>query len=185
MKTIICEDEAHKNFIEQLIVDLKNNGLIENNINPNQYTIKFENKQNILNINSQQHKNFQPQLPKQEKILILMDCDFKKDDKKCGGCKNSIKCLKEVIDYLNKYDIQTDYFLFDNNLEKFILDSLDEKNKKCFNDLKRCLNLKEKSKHQKSLICAYKGLYPNKPYDFSHKNFDKIKQKLINLFKKD
>ncbi|MEO1958175.1 MAG: hypothetical protein ABGX23_01340 [Nautiliaceae bacterium] len=70
-------------------------------------------------------------------------------------------------------------FLFDNNLEAFLLSTIDENSKSCFETLKSCLELKEKTKHQKALICIRKGLYPKSPFDFSHPNFNRLKKKVI------
>jgi hypothetical protein len=75
-------------------------------------------------------------------------------------------------------DIETDYYLFDKNLADFIAKTLDERQQKCLELFHKCLDIQDKNKNKKISTCIYKQLYPQAPYDFSHPNFDPLKQKL-------
>jgi len=190
MKRIICEGQSDKDFILKFIIHLKKEKKIneeEIGDNPEDLFLIAKNKSSILTYESDFYKKTKQFLKKVNKLLFILDCDFEKDDNKCGGCDKTINCLKILFKKLEEdgIDIEKDYFLFDNNLEKFILNSLDYNNSKCFEKFRECLSLKEVSKHQKVLVCVYKGLYPKKPYDFSNKVFRELEQKLIDFFTKD
>ena len=79
------------------------------------------------------------------------------------------------------WKIEVDYYIFNKNLDYFIIETLD--NKENFIGCEECFELKELNKNRKILTCIYKTLYPRKPFDFSHPNFDTLKTKLKNLFK--
>jgi hypothetical protein len=174
---IFCEGEADREFLVGFLNHLKKEGL--NIDNPLSFIEVKKTKSKLLDKNSYKFDK----LKKIKKALFLVDCDFERDDKRCGGCENSRRCLEELIEEFAKRGIECDYFLFDNNLEAFLLSTVDNNSKICFEDLKSCLELEEKAKHQKALICIYKGLYPKSPFDFSHPNFDELKKKIFWLFK--
>ncbi|MDO8261063.1 MAG: hypothetical protein Q7T50_06245, partial [Candidatus Magasanikbacteria bacterium] len=70
----------------------------------------------------------------------------------------------------------------DGYLESLILSSIPKKQKECIETFLNCSEFKSKDNHKSILNQIYKIAYPNAPYDFSHKNFDELKQKLQNLF---
>jgi len=178
MKRIICEGQFDKDFILKFIIHLKKKGKIKeiDESKPEDLFLIAKSKSNILTYESNFYKLTKQFLKRAKKLLFILDCDFEKDDNKCGGCNKTINCLKILFEKLEEdgIDIEKDYFLFDNNLEKFILNSLDYENKKCFERFRECLSLKEVSRHQKVLVCVYKGLYPKKPYDFSNEVFREL-----------
>jgi len=54
---------------------------------------------------------------------------------------------------------------------------------RCIKKFLNCSEFKSKS-HDKSIFnIIYKNAYPNVPYNFEHPNFNKLKEKLKNLFK--
>jgi len=182
---IICEGNDDKIFLKALISHLKKENKIANIENIDTYIEKMGGKSKLLDKNSYAKLTMQIENGKKTKALFIFDADFKEDDKKCGGLENSTKCIKNLIKELN-WNIKIDYYIFDKNLDYFLMNTIE--NNKCsnkFNELINCLEIEKIKPNKKPIANLYKALYPNKPYDFSHKNFDKIKQKLINLFKKD
>jgi len=131
-------------------------------------------------LNEENYKSINKSIGKQiKKVLFVFDCDFQEDDKVCGGLENSIKSIEELISKLS-WNIEVNYYIFDKNLDYFIIDTLDKKDD--FLGCEECFNLKKLNKNRKILTCIYKSLYPKAPFDFSHENFNELKQKLKNLF---
>jgi len=54
------------------------------------------------------------------------DCDFEEDDKSCGGLEKSQKAIEGLIIKLD-WKIEVDYYIFNKNLDYFIIDTLDKK----------------------------------------------------------
>ncbi|SFV88614.1 hypothetical protein MNB_SUP05-SYMBIONT-7-696 [hydrothermal vent metagenome] len=115
------------------------------------------------------------------KVLFVFDADFFIDDKTCGGLENSKECIARLITDLD-WDIDVDYYIFDKNLDDFIIKTLSKEEQNCFKNFEKCLKIEVKNKNKKISTCIYKKLYPQTPYDFSHPNFDTLKQKLTHLF---
>jgi len=78
-------------------------------------------------------------------------------------------------------DIFTGYF----NSNGLILSTIPLKQKECIETFLECSDFKSKENHKAILNQIYKIAYPKSPFDFSHKNFNELKQKLKNLFKED
>jgi hypothetical protein len=179
MVAIIVEGKGDKEILEQICkayslpvekIDYQN----------------FEGKDNILNIDHKYYDELEKQitdLEKIDKILIIVDADYKDDKNPDRGFEATEKKLKKVIYDLN-FNISIDYFIMcdekrEGNLESFLLSILDNEQKECISEFKKCYF------HQLSDKFVYNTLYKDKrhPFDFNHKNFDILREKLENLFK--
>ncbi len=124
---------------------------------------------------------------KVNKILFVVDADSEHNDKKYGGYKNTENALKDIIDKLGFKEYSDIYIVCDPEtkdgyLESLILSSIPLQHKNCLSEFLTCSEFKSKDNHKSIFNQIYKIGYPNKPYDFSHKNFDELKRKLRNLF---
>ena len=109
------------------------------------------------------------------KILIVIDADNK--------YKEHEKKLKTLIEDLSFDSIDIDYFIMadeyqQGNLESFLLSVLDDEQKKCIKEFRKCY------KYDLSDKWAYGTFYKHKkhPFDFKHKYFNDLKEKLFKLF---
>ncbi len=68
-------------------------------------------------------------------------------------------------------------------LESLILSTIPDEHKECINSFLNCSNFSSKENHKAILNQIYKMGYPNVPYNFSHPNFDNLKNKLKALLK--
>jgi uncharacterized protein YutE (UPF0331/DUF86 family) len=178
MVRIFCEGSDDKTFLRLLLNDLKKSGDIIGFENFDSIVKIMGGKSNLLNKDS--YETINKQIGKQiSKVLFIFDCDFEEDDKSCGGLEKSKKVIEDLIIELY-WKIEVDYYIFNKNLDYFIIDTLDKKEN--FLGCEECFELKELNKNRKILTCIYKSLYPKKPFDFSHENFDKLKTKLKKLF---
>jgi uncharacterized protein YutE (UPF0331/DUF86 family) len=181
MVIIFCEGSDDKTFLRLLLNDLKKSGDIIGFENFDSIVKIMGGKSNLLNKDS--YETINKQIGKQiSKVLFIFDCDFEEDDKSCGGLEKSKKAIEDLIIELD-WKIEVDYYIFNKNLDYFIIDTLDKKEN--FLGCEECFKLKELNKNRKILTCIYKSLYPKKPFDFSHENFDELKEKLKNLFKEN
>jgi hypothetical protein len=181
MVRIFCEGSDDKTFIRLLLNDLKKSEKIVGFENFDSTIKAMGGKSTLLDKDSYQTIN--KQIGKQiTKVLFIFDCDFQEDDKVCGGLENSKKAISDLIVQLD-WKIDIDYYIFDKNLDYFIIETLDNKNNLL--GCEECFELKKLNKNRKILTCIYKSLYPKKPFDFNHPNFDELKQKLQNLFMKE
>jgi len=181
MVKIICEGSDDKTFLRLLLNDLKKTTSVPDIENFDAYIEKMGGKSKLLNSSSYKLLNKQIQT-KIKKVLFIFDCDFEEDDKSCGGIQNSIDAIETLIKELD-WKIEVDYYIFSKNLDYFIIDTLDKKDN--FLGCEECFDLKELNKNRKILTCIYKSLYPKKPFNFEHQNFNELKQKLKNLFKEE
>lgn len=179
MVRIVCEGVDDENFIKQFLRHLK---IKEKSDNLNLYFQNTKGKSKLLTA-----KTYSDNLLHQEvgrnvnKVLFIFDADFEKDNKKTGGLKNSKDAIESLIQEL-KWNIPADYYIFDNCLDDFIINTLDKKQQKCFTEFDECFEIEDKNKNKKISTCIYKKMYPQSPYDFSHPSFDVLKQKLTDLF---
>ncbi|CAB5494569.1 hypothetical protein [Bathymodiolus thermophilus thioautotrophic gill symbiont] len=180
MIRIICEGLDDKKFIIQLLQHLEENGELNAKPEYAKYIEVTNGKSDLLKSETHLGATQEITAGKIKKILFVFDADFIADNK-CNGLENSQKCIEDLIQKLG-WNITTDYHIFDKNLDDFILKTLD--NKADFEACEQCFELKKLNKNRKILTCIYQKLYPTKPYDFSHPNFNELKQKLITLFKK-
>ena len=179
MVKIICEGGDDHSFLKLFLEHLQNDGSLSKEIkNFGSYIKPMGGKSNLLK--QENYETINKQISKKiKKVLFIFDCDFEEDDSKCGDMQKSIECMENLIKELN-WKIETDYYIFSKNLDYFLIDTLD--NKDNFEACEECFELKKINKNRKILTCIYNKLYPTPPYNFSHKNFNELKQKLQNLF---
>jgi hypothetical protein len=121
------------------------------------------------------------------KLLLVVDADYEQNDKKYGGYENTEEALKNIIDEL-EFEIYSDIYIVcdpeikEGYLESLILSSIPSKHENCIEGFLSCSEFKSKENDKSILNQIYNIAYPNEPYNFSHQNFEELKQKLRNLF---
>lgn len=166
-KAIIAyEGKTDKDFLEDFLkfCELKREAVTFYN---------FEGKGNFFNTSYREYDTIKKSLNIITKILLIVDADKE--------YKHTEEKLKKVIKDLD-FNIDIDYYIMcdenqEGNLESFLLSVLDDKQKKCINELNECYELTDK--------WVYNSLYKQKKYscNFSHSNFNDLKKKLKNLYK--
>lgn len=177
---IFCEGESDKEFIIKLLQHIDEKGELKTRPQ-NEGFIGIPgsgSKPELLKVKNYIATTDRIKNKKTKKVLFILDADFNEDGK-CNGLEKTQKCIEDLINQLN-WNAEVGYFIFDKNLDDFIIKTLD--NKSDFEACEQCFELKKANKNRKILTCIYRKLYPEKPYDFSHKNFDPLKEKLIQLF---
>ena len=159
--------------------------LDEYNLDKNAVTYyDFTGKDNLFNISHQHYKEIEEKyINIVNKILLVVDADNKTDPNPNRGYDASEKALKKLIEDLSFEDISIDYYIMcdenkEGNLESFLLSVLDEEQKECIRRFRECY------KYELTDKWAYNTFYKQKkyPFDFSHPNFNELKEKLQNLF---
>jgi hypothetical protein len=122
------------------------------------------------------------------KILFVIDADYEKNDAKYGGYENTKSTLEKMILDLGLSSYADIYITCDPDsrcgyLESFILSTISEEHKTCIESFLECSDFKLKENDKSILNHIYKLAYPEAPFDFSHKNFDELKQKIKYLFR--
>ena len=142
----------------------------------------FKGKDNILNSSHDYYDEIENDLKKIKKILIVVDADNEKDTNPNRGYEASEIALKKLIRDL-EFNVPIEYHIMcdekkEGNLESFLLSVLDDEQKECIDTFKECYEYELTDKW------AYSTFYKQKkhPFDFSHRNFDELKQKLQKLF---
>ena len=176
MVVIIVEGHSDREFLQDFISKTFN-------IAKEKYEFKvFDGKDNIFKLNHFYYDEIEKELDLIEKILIVVDADDPKDKCPIRGYEETEQKLKELINNLG-FSVPIDYFIFCDEdkkgyLESFLLSVLDEEQKDCIKNFKDCFayNLSDK--------WVYNSFYKHNdhPFDFSHSNFDELKQKLQTLF---
>ena len=144
----------------------------------------FEGKDNIFNLMHENY-NFLEESIKQERItslLIIVDADNPKDPSPCRGYQETLTKLNTLKEDLN-FSIPVNFYIMcDKNqqgyLESFLLSVLDNTQKECIDTFKDCFQYELSDKW------VYNSFYKHHqhPFDFSHENFNELKEKLQNLF---
>ncbi|MDO8454298.1 MAG: hypothetical protein Q7S59_06990 [Sulfurimonas sp.] len=149
----------------------------------------FGTKSNFFKIEDTKYAELKLQIEEEliSKILFVVDADYEANDSVSGGFENTKNELNNVLIKLSLSDIADIYVTCnpqtkDGYLESLILSTIPIKQKKCIETFLDCSEFKSKENHKSVLNEIYKKAYPNAPYDFSHPNFDELKQKLNNLF---
>ena len=115
---------------------------------------------------------------------------IKKDNKQYGGYSNIEKKIEALLMNLNINSI-SDYYITcnpitkDGYLESLLLSTVDNNLKQCYSKFLDCIDFKEKNQHKYIMEQLHKITKPNKPYEFHHKNFRELREKLIKLFQTD
>ena len=178
MVAILFEGKSDGKFFDDIlnVYNLPTNEVIYYN---------FEGKDNLFNIGHRYYDEIEKdiEIGRVEKLFIVVDADNPKDPSPNRGYKVTEDKLKETIKDLD-FDIFIDYYIMcDENkegyLESFLLSVLDEKQKKCIEDFKNCF------KYELTDKWIYNSFYKHNryPFNFEHPNFNKLKQKLKNIFK--
>ena len=181
MVRIFVEGEDDKKFIITLLRFFIKNKEIDlgSNNNFDDFIEVMGNKSNLLK--SEKYENTSKLVGKKiKKALFIFDCDFEKDNLKCNGMEKSQECFDLLKDKL-QWNIFVDNYIFDRNLDYFIAKTIEKEH--CLLEIEKCLELNTLKPNRKPLASLYSIMYPKKPYNFEHPNFQPLKQKLINLFK--
>lgn len=186
MFAILHEGNAKKTADNKLIkLLIKDLGLGENSFS----FYGLGSKGNFFKGDNPQYKVLLSEINEEtiSKVLFIIDADYEKNDKIYGGFDNTKKELENIIESLDIKNISDIYITCDPStkdgyLESLILPSIPTKQKECIESFLDCSEFKSKDNHKAILNQIYNSAYPNAPYDFSHKNFDELKQKLQNLF---
>ena len=172
---IICEGKNDRDFLKRLLEHLKIANIEIQIFNNKSSIFKREKYENISQELGTIYKN----------LLIVFDSDFEKDNDKYGGFENSKREIETLISDLNlenaDYYIVCDPETKNGYLESLILSTIPEDKKECIENFLYCSNFKDKEKDKAIWNQIYKLGYPNSPYDFAHKNFDDLKNKLEKL----
>lgn len=149
-------------------------------------------KSNFFNANNREYKILLQKIEERtiERVLFVVDADYENNDSKYGGYKNTKEELEKVIKLLNLKKQSDIYITCDPRekcgyLESLILSTIPEKQKECIETFLECSDFKSKENHKAILNQIYKTAYPKAPFDFSHANFDELKEKLKNLFEEN
>jgi len=178
---ILCEGGDDEAFIRLFLKSL--------NIDKRKIDIrKLSSKSNFFKLETYKNENILAKIDSQyNKILFIFDSDYKESGGKHNGFENSESSIKEMILKIKEYlefEFYTDYYIVcdpitkNGNLEHLILSTLDKDSKKCMEDLLSCIKPYHTDSNKKILLTGYKTIFKEPLYNFSHPNFDLLKQKL-------
>ena len=149
----------------------------------------FGTKSNFFDQDNIKYKRLKLQIAEKEvvKVLFVVDADYVENDATYGGVQNTQNKLDETIEALGLTEYSTTYVTCDPTekcgyLESLILSTIPEEQKECIETFLECSDFKSKENHKAILNQIYKTAYPKAPFDFSHENFNALKQKLQTLF---
>ena len=183
---IFVEGNDDKNLIVKLLNDLKKNReiVVKDSINFNNYITVMGSKAKLLNSSHEKYQRIARKIGFEVlEAFFIFDCDFEKDDNNCNGMEKSKVCFDNLKRELN-WNIETDVYIFDKNLDYFLMETIRDKNcYKNFKSLIDCLDIENLKPNRKPIANLYRDLYPYPQFDFKDDRFDELKQKLKNLFK--
>ena len=177
---IICEGVGDKTFLEDFIKHL------EIETKPNFYVCGG--KSNLLDPTYRKYTELKNVVAAEaHKLLFVVDADDMKNDVRYGGFAKTEQALKQVIAALEFETASSSYIMCDPTtqigyLESLILSTISETQKQCIQSFLDCSEFKSKENHKAILNSIYNTAYPDAPYDFSHSNFDELKNAIIALF---
>jgi len=122
-----------------------------------------------------------------QKILFIIDVDHVENDQTLCGIENTVSKIKTLQSDLGVKEI-SDYYLACDPItqkgyfESLLLSTVDKEVIKCYEDFRECSALNSKAVDKNILTELHNLTKPEKPYDFSHKNFNTLKTKLQTLF---
>lgn len=151
----------------------------------------FGSKSNFFKTDSSKYSLLKQQVEagQIDKILFIVDSDYKENDTIYSGFENTENSLKRIINELDFQDIARFYIVCDpvsreGYLESLILASLPEAKRKCIECFVECSEMNKKN-HKRIIYDLCKIGYPDSPtphYNFGHLHFDELKAKLKKLF---
>ncbi len=119
---------------------------------------KTNGKSTMLNYEKSEelYNNIEKEINKKsiKKIFFIFDADYEKDDKICGTLKKSKDCFEQLKEKL-KWDAEIDYYIFENNLDSFLLSTLDKN--ECLKGFEKCMELNTLNPNRK--IISIGNLY--------------------------
>ena len=176
-----------KNFFKLLYHAL---GISEEELNHRVNFIGMGNKSNFFNLDNKNYTLLKSEVEREfvEKVLFIVDADYE-GDKKYDGYDETLSQITAIQKELDIAHISDTFIAYDMNserkegyLESLILSTLSQEQKECIETFLECSDFKSKENHKAILNQIYKTAYPNAPFDFSHENFNTLKQKLQTLF---
>ncbi|HIP11858.1 MAG TPA: hypothetical protein EYG73_03965 [Arcobacter sp.] len=180
---ILCEGKHDKDFLESLIKHIgdKYIGYID--------IEKIGNKSSFFKIETYEQKQLIQRVKLlYKKVLFVVDSDYIENDNVYGGYKNTEDNIKNIIKKLDLND-KADYYIMcepsskNGYLESFLLSTLNSVQKECIENFLKCSEFRGKENHKAIVHQIYKTGYPDKSFDFSHNNFDELKEKIQNLIR--
>jgi len=187
MVRVFVEGSDDEKFIIKVLHDLiKDNHLsLPKSVNFKSYINILGSKRKLLDASQSKYKQVTKEIEvgEVEKAFFIFDCDFEEDDKSCNGMEKSQKCFDELLKSL-KWSIETDVYIFEKNLDYFLLETINTK--KCyehFDKLVKCLDVAKVKPNKKPIANLYRDLYPYPQFNFKDDRFQPLKDKLIDLFK--
>ena len=149
-------------------------------------------KSNFFKLDNDRYRRIKVQLKEKvlSKVLFVVDADYIENDATYGGVENTKSELLKIIKELDIESHSDIYITCDPTeqcgyLESLILSTIPQEQKECIETFLECSDFKSKENHKSILNQIYKTAYPKAPFDFSHQNFNELKQKLKNLFKEE
>jgi hypothetical protein len=177
------EKNTHDNELLKLLV--RELGLDENRIR----FFGMKGKSNFFNEDHDTYRLLRTGIENEtiEKVLVIVDADYEKNDHSYGGYDNTLKGLKKTFTSLQFTPYCDIYIMCDPNtqagyLESFLLSTIPSHQKACIETFLACSEFKSKENHKAILNQIYNLAYPKAPFDFTHPHFDDLKTKLCNLF---
>ena len=165
-------------------------GVLEEELELRVNFIGMGSKSNFFKLDNKNYLLLQQEIKSQkvEKVLFIIDADYK-GDKNYDGYDETLTQIQTIQRDLGIDDISDTFIAYDMNsktkegyLESLILSTLTLEQKECIETFLDCSDFKSKENHKAILNQIYKTAYPKAPFDFSHKNFNTLKQKLQTLF---
>lgn len=158
------------------------------NIDKTRYKlVKTDGKSKLLDDNLDIYKTLLEDIDggRVRNVFFILDADNSRDNPDIGGYDNSVKAINNLIAKLaigtvSDFLVACDPAKKEGNIESLVVSALDKRIVRCIENFLECSEL-EKSEG-KRLLGIYNYGYPQKPYDFSHANFDELKNKLTKLF---
>ncbi len=179
MNIILHEGKDDKKYIKRICTHLEIKVTDEN-------FYELGNKSNFFKKDHNAYKIIKDN-PRISKILFVLDVDYEKNDRHSGGYTNTKNRINKIINQLGLNSISDYYLVCDPNtkegyFESLLLSCISDELKKCYNEFMQCSGYNGKE-NQKTIITKLHELAsPEKPYDYNHKNFNDIKEKLQELF---
>jgi len=182
MNVILHEGKDDKKYIKKFLNILNIESSDDN-------FFEMKGKPNFYKTNSIAYRRIKQKVNNKqiEKILFILDADYEKDNSKYGGYNNTKEQLDIIIDGLGLKDISKIFIACnpqtkDGFFEVLLFSAVSEELKGCYQDFINCSKFNKKENYKTVMSDLHKYSSPGKPYDFNHKNFKELKDKLLWLF---